>query len=60
MADLFYQYKICGSVKLGLYLRRNGIFHFGCTALDGITGRTILAEVYPNFTEKKAEPEKRF
>jgi len=24
----------------------NGIFHFGCTALDGITGRTILAEVY--------------
>lgn len=25
----------------------NGIFHFGCTALDGITGRTVLAEVYP-------------
>ncbi len=22
----------------------NGIFHFGCTAFDGITGRTILAE----------------
>jgi hypothetical protein len=33
----------------------NGIFHFGCTALDGITGRTILAEVYPSFTEKEAE-----
>ncbi len=33
----------------------NGIFHFGCTALDGITGRTILAEVYPTFTEKEAE-----
>jgi hypothetical protein len=33
----------------------NGIFHFGCTALDGITGRTILAEVYPAFTEKEAE-----
>ena len=33
----------------------NGIFHFGCTAIDGITGRTILAEVYPVFTEKEAE-----
>jgi len=33
----------------------NGIFHFGCVALDGITGRTILAEVYPAFTEKEAE-----
>ena len=33
----------------------NGIFHFGCTALDGITGRTILAEVYPEFTENEAE-----
>ena len=33
----------------------NGIFHFGCTALDGITGRTILAEVYPIFTENEAE-----
>ncbi len=33
----------------------NGIFHFGCTALDGITGRTILAEVYPTFVEKEAE-----
>ena len=33
----------------------NGIFHFGCTALDGITGRTILAEVYPTFTEKETE-----
>ncbi|MBE0522348.1 MAG: transposase [Candidatus Methanoperedenaceae archaeon] len=33
----------------------NGIFHFGCTALDGITGRTILAEVYPAFTEKEAK-----
>ena len=32
----------------------NGIFHFGCTALDGITGRVILAEVYPAFTEKEA------
>ncbi len=28
---------------------------FGCTALDGITGRTILAEVYPVFTGKEAE-----
>ena len=33
----------------------NGIFHFGCTALDGITGRIILAEVYPAFTKKEAE-----
>ena len=33
----------------------NGIFHFGCTAIDGITGRTILAEVYPAFTETEAE-----
>ncbi len=33
----------------------NGIFHFGCTALDGITGRIILAEVYPVFTKKEAE-----
>ena len=33
----------------------NGIFHFGVIALDGITGRTILAEVYPAFTEKEAE-----
>jgi hypothetical protein len=32
----------------------NGIFHFGCVALDGITGRIILAEVYPAFTEKEA------
>jgi len=32
----------------------NGIFHFGCTALDGITGRTILADDYPEFTEKEA------
>jgi hypothetical protein len=28
----------------------NLIFHFGCIALDGITGRTILAEVYSAFT----------
>jgi transposase-like protein/predicted small metal-binding protein len=33
----------------------NGIFHFGCTAIDGITGRTVLAEEYPAFTEKEAE-----
>ncbi len=33
----------------------NGIFHFGFTAIDGITGRTILSEVYPNLTEKEAE-----
>lgn len=33
----------------------NGIFHFGCTAIDGITGRTIIAEVYPVFTEKEAK-----
>ncbi len=33
----------------------NGIFHYGFTAFDGITGRTILAEVYPNLTEKEAE-----
>jgi len=33
----------------------NGIFHFGCSAFDGITGRTILAEVYPAFTETEAE-----
>ena len=33
----------------------NGIFHFGCSAFDGITGRTILAEVYPTFTENEAE-----
>jgi len=31
----------------------NGIFHFGCIALDGVTGRIILAEVYPAFTKKK-------
>jgi predicted small metal-binding protein len=33
----------------------NGIFHFGFTALDGITGRIILADVYPTLTEKNAE-----
>jgi len=33
----------------------NGIFQFGCSAFDGITGRTILAEVYPTFTETEAE-----
>ncbi len=33
----------------------NGIFNFGCSAFDGITGRTILAEVYPTFTENEAE-----
>jgi hypothetical protein len=33
----------------------NGIFQFGCSAFDGITGRTILAEVYPTFTEREAE-----
>jgi len=33
----------------------NGIFHFGCIALDGITGRTILAEVYSAFTKKEAK-----
>ncbi len=33
----------------------NGIFHFGCAAFDGITGRTIFAEDYPQFTEKEAE-----
>jgi hypothetical protein len=33
----------------------NGIFQFGCSAFDGITGRTILAEVYSEFTEKEAE-----
>jgi len=33
----------------------NGVFYFGCSAFDGITGRTILAEVYPAFTEKEAE-----
>ncbi|RZB31414.1 MAG: hypothetical protein AEth_00744 [Candidatus Argoarchaeum ethanivorans] len=26
----------------------NGIFHFGCIAPDGVTGRMILAEVYPD------------
>jgi len=33
----------------------NGVFYFGCAAFDGITGRTILAEVYPAFTETEAE-----
>jgi hypothetical protein len=33
----------------------NGIFHFGFSAFDGITGRTILAEEYPLLTEKEAE-----
>ena len=33
----------------------NGIFHFGCIALDGITGRTILAEVYSAFSKKEAK-----
>jgi len=33
----------------------NGIFYFGCSAFDGITGRTILAEVYSEFTEKEAK-----
>ena len=33
----------------------NGIFHFGCIALDGVTGRIILAEVYPAFMKKEAE-----
>lgn len=32
-----------------------GLFHFGFAAIDGITGRTILAEVYPTLTEKEAE-----
>jgi len=32
----------------------NGIFHFGYTALDGITGRTFLQMCIP-FTEKEAE-----
>jgi hypothetical protein len=33
----------------------NGIFQFGCSAFDGIIGRTILAEVYSELTEKEAE-----
>ncbi|MDP2755501.1 MAG: transposase [Nitrospirota bacterium] len=33
----------------------SGIFHFGCAAFDGITGRTIFAEDYSQFTEKEAE-----
>jgi transposase-like protein len=32
-----------------------GVFNFGCAAFDGITGRTLFAEDYPQFTEKEAE-----
>jgi len=31
----------------------NGIFHFGCTALDGITGRTILRRFIQHLQKKK-------
>ncbi len=33
----------------------NGIFNYGCAAFDGITGRTLFAQTYPQFTDKEAE-----